>query len=57
MHASCDSGTTWKKLTVKKGKVTVKNPPVGKGISVKATVTDKEGNQASVKIFNAYRGK
>ncbi|MGW1617018.1 S8 family peptidase [Streptomyces sp. NPDC002285] len=57
VHASYDSGKTWKKLTVRNGKVTVKNPAVGKGISFKATVTDKNGNKASVKIFNAYRGK
>ncbi|MFJ9752725.1 S8 family peptidase [Streptomyces chartreusis] len=57
VYASYDSGKTWKKLTVKNGKAAVKNPPAGKGISFKATVTDKEGNKASVKIFNAYRGK
>ncbi|MFJ9753076.1 hypothetical protein [Streptomyces chartreusis] len=57
VHASYGSGKTWKKLTVRNGMVTVMNPPAGKGISFKATVTDKEGNKASVKIFNAYRGK
>ncbi|MGQ4365799.1 S8 family peptidase [Streptomyces sp. SAS_272] len=57
VHASYDGGKTWKNLTIKAGKVTVKNPAVGKGISFKATVTDKNGNKASVKIFNAYHGK
>ncbi|NEE43329.1 hypothetical protein G3M55_01755, partial [Streptomyces sp. SID8455] len=44
-------------VTVKKGKITVKNPAKGKGISFSANVTDKKGNKSSVKIYNAYLGK
>jgi hypothetical protein len=57
VHASYDGGKTWKKLNVKNGKVQVKNPAAGKGISFKATVTDKKGNKGTVSVYNAYLGK
>ncbi len=56
-YVSYNGGKTWKKITVKKGKITVKNPAKGKAISFSATVTDKKGNTSSVKIYNAYFGK
>ncbi|MGA6171384.1 S8 family peptidase [Streptomyces sp. NPDC012600] len=56
-YVSYNKGKTWKKVTVKKGKITVKNPAKGKGISFSANVTDKKGNKSSVKIYNAYLGK
>ncbi|SCK24844.1 Serine protease, subtilisin family [Streptomyces sp. ScaeMP-e48] len=56
-YVSYNGGKTWKKVTVKKGKITVKNPAKGKGISFSANVTDKKGNKSSVKIYNAYLGK
>ncbi|MGW1027547.1 S8 family peptidase [Streptomyces sp. NPDC002577] len=57
VYVSYDYGQTWKKLTVKNGKVTVKNPAKGKGISFHAKITDKKGNKSTVSIYNAYYGK
>ncbi|WP_307671514.1 S8 family peptidase [Streptomyces sp. V2I9] len=56
-YVSYNGGKTWKKVTVKKGKITVKNPAKGKAISFAAKVTDKKGNASSVKIYSAYFGK
>ncbi|MFE5092941.1 S8 family serine peptidase [Streptomyces sp. NPDC056638] len=57
VYVSYDAGKTWKKSTVKAGKVSVKNPAKGKSISYRADVTDKKGNKSSVSIYNAYFGK
>ncbi|MGW0828144.1 S8 family peptidase [Streptomyces sp. NPDC002845] len=54
---SYDHGKKWTKLTLKKGKVTFKNPKQGKGISFRAKIADKKGNKSTVSIYNAYRGK
>ncbi|MEO3975820.1 S8 family serine peptidase [Streptomyces sp. CAU 1734] len=56
-HASYDGGKTWKKLTVTKNKVTVKNPAKGKAITLRAEVTDKQGGTAKVTVYNAFFGK
>ncbi|MEO3975818.1 S8 family serine peptidase [Streptomyces sp. CAU 1734] len=56
-HASYDGGKTWKKLTVTKNKVTVKNPAKGKAITLRAEVTDKQGGTARVTSYNAWFGK
>lgn len=56
-YVSYNGGKTWKKVTVKKGKISVKNPAKGKAISFAADITDKKGNKSSVKIYNAYLGK
>ncbi|MGW1975766.1 S8 family peptidase [Streptomyces sp. NPDC001889] len=57
VHTSYDSGKTWKKVTVTKGTISVKNPAKGKGISLRAAVTDTKGNKGSVSVHNAYFGK
>ncbi|MGW7707859.1 S8 family peptidase [Streptomyces sp. NPDC054771] len=57
VYVSYDAGKTWKKSTVKAGKISVKNPAKGKSISYRANVTDKKGNKSSVSIYNAYFGK
>ncbi|MGV9311552.1 S8 family peptidase [Streptomyces sp. NPDC003691] len=57
VSVSYDSGKKWQKVTVKNGKITVKNPAKGKGIALRASLTDKKGNKASVRILNAYLGK
>ncbi|WP_409374870.1 S8 family peptidase [Streptomyces griseolus] len=54
---SHDSGKTWKKVSVKSGRISVKNPAKGKSVSFKAQVTDKRGNTSKVTVFDAYRGK
>ncbi|WP_228044107.1 S8 family peptidase [Streptomyces ferrugineus] len=57
VHASYDDGRTWKKLKVSDGKVSLKNPAKGKGIALRAAITDKQGNKSTVSVHNAYRGR
>ncbi|MGP2440467.1 S8 family peptidase [Streptomyces sp. JW3] len=57
VYTSYDTGKTWKKTTVTKGKITVKNPAKGKGISFRAKITDKKGNTSMISLYNAYYGK
>ncbi|MFI9824617.1 S8 family peptidase [Streptomyces sp. NPDC052013] len=57
VYVSYDYGKTWKKVTVTKGKVTVKNPAKGKAISFHAKIADKKGNKSTISIYNAYYGK
>ncbi|MER6407137.1 S8 family peptidase [Streptomyces viridosporus] len=57
VYVSYDSGKTWKKTTVTKGKITVKNPAKGKAISFRAKIADKKGNTSTLSIYNAYHGK
>ncbi len=57
VYASYDYGKTWKKLTVKNGKVTVVNPAKGAAISFHAKISDKKGNKSTISIYNAYYGK
>ncbi|MEU2982322.1 S8 family serine peptidase [Streptomyces hirsutus] len=54
---SYDAGKNWKKTTVTKGKITVKNPAKKKAISFRAKITDKKGNTSTISIHNAYYGK
>ncbi|MGW5232861.1 S8 family peptidase [Streptomyces nodosus] len=55
--ASYNNGKTWTKLTVKKGKITLKNPAKGKAISFRGKIVDKKGNTSVLSIYNAYYGK
>ncbi|MFF4748745.1 S8 family peptidase [Streptomyces sp. NPDC002514] len=57
VYVSYDSGRTWKKTTVRQGKITVKNPAKAKAISFRADITDKKGNKSALSIYNAYYGK
>ncbi|MEV8017743.1 S8 family peptidase [Streptomyces sp. NPDC086554] len=57
VYVSYDYGQTWKKATVSGGKISVKNPAAGKGISFHAKIADKKGNKSTVSIYNAYYGK
>ncbi|MEU1848134.1 S8 family peptidase [Streptomyces sp. NPDC019990] len=57
VYVSYDYGKTWKKLDVRNGKVTVKNPEKGKAISYHAKIADKQGNKSTISIYNAYYGK
>ncbi|MFH9010432.1 S8 family peptidase [Streptomyces sp. NPDC017943] len=57
VYVSYDYGKTWKKLDVKKGKVSFKNPEKGKAISFHAKIADKKGNKSTISIYNAYYGK
>ena len=57
VYVSYDYGQTWKKIQVKGGKITVKNPAAGKAISFHAKIADMKGNTSTVSIYNAYYGK
>ncbi|TQE19752.1 peptidase S8 [Streptomyces ipomoeae] len=57
VHASYDDGRTWRKLTVRNGQVSVKNPAKGKGIAFRAEITDSKGNTSVIAVHNAYLGK
>ncbi len=57
VYVSYDYGQTWKEMKVRSGKVSVKNPAKGEGISFHAKITDKKGNKSTVSILNAYYGK
>ncbi|MHB9859472.1 S8 family peptidase [Streptomyces sp. YIM S03343] len=57
VYVSYDYGQTWKKVEVRGGKITVKNPAAGKAISFHAKIADKKGNKSTVSIYNAYYGK
>jgi subtilisin family serine protease len=50
-------GKTWTKVTVKGGRITVKNPAKGKSVSFRAKITDKKGNTSEITIHDAYHGK
>lgn len=56
-YVSYDYGQTWKKVTVSGGKIKVKNPAAGKGISFHAKITDKKGNKSTLSVYNAFYGK
>ncbi len=57
VYVSYDDGRTWKKTDVRNGKITVKNPAKGKGISLRAKITDKKGNSSTISVHNAYYGR
>ncbi|MEU0741641.1 S8 family peptidase [Streptomyces sp. NPDC006134] len=57
VYVSYDHGKNWKRVTVKGGKITVKNPAKGKAISFHAKIADKKGNKSTLSIYNAYYGK
>ncbi|MYT68761.1 MULTISPECIES: S8 family peptidase [unclassified Streptomyces] len=57
VYVSYDDGKNFKKVTVKSGKVSVKNPAKGKGITLRAKITDKKGNTSTITIYKAYLGK
>ncbi|MEU6847792.1 S8 family serine peptidase [Streptomyces sp. NPDC046716] len=57
VYVSYDDGKNWKKVSVKSGKVSVKNPAKGKAIALRAKITDKKGNTSTITIHNAYYGK
>ncbi|MFJ9813765.1 S8 family peptidase [Streptomyces sp. NPDC101151] len=50
-------GKTFKKVDVRGGKITVKNPAKNKAVSFRAKIADKKGNTSTITIYNAYYGK
>ncbi|MFE3020750.1 S8 family serine peptidase [Streptomyces sp. NPDC059256] len=57
VFVSYDSGTTWQRTSVIKGKITVKNPAKGKSVALRGEVADAQGGKASVTVYDAYIGK
>ncbi|MDQ0753925.1 subtilisin family serine protease [Streptomyces africanus] len=57
VYVSYDDGRTWKKAEVRNGRITVKSPAKGKGISLRAKIIDRKGNRATIAEHNAYYGK
>ncbi|WP_323379382.1 S8 family serine peptidase [Streptomyces durbertensis] len=57
IEVSVNGGKSWKKLTVSKGAVKVKNPKAGKSVSFRAKIVDKKGNTTNQTIIDAYRTK
>ncbi|MCI0386722.1 S8 family serine peptidase [Streptomyces sp. CNQ085] len=55
VHVSFDSGRNWKKTTVRKGRITFRNPGRKGTVSFRANVKDGKGNTLSQTIVNAYR--
>ncbi|MFB7918210.1 S8 family serine peptidase [Streptomyces sp. NPDC056061] len=49
--------TTWLPVPVTADRITVKAPAKGKAISLKAVVTDKDDNESTVTIHNAFFGR
>ncbi|MGP4044124.1 S8 family serine peptidase [Streptomyces sp. 2A115] len=57
VYVSYDRGATWQKTPVKDGRVTTENPAKDKSMSLRADITDKQGNRSSVSVYDAYFGK
>ncbi|GGP32154.1 hypothetical protein GCM10010278_02490 [Streptomyces melanogenes] len=57
VSVSYDDGKTWQLVKVENGRISVKNPAKDKAVSLRADVTDKQGNKSMLTIHNAYYGK
>ncbi|MFB7473819.1 serine protease [Kitasatospora sp. NPDC056184] len=55
VSASTDGGASWTALPVDAGAVTVRNPSAGTGVSLRAELTDTDGNTLDQTVFDAYR--
>ncbi|MCX4963584.1 serine protease [Streptomyces sp. NBC_00654] len=55
VSVSVDGGTTWTRVRVERGAVTIRNPRAGKGVSLRAELTDTRGNTLTQTIIDAYR--
>ncbi|MEV7416655.1 S8 family serine peptidase [Streptomyces sp. NPDC089919] len=57
VSVSYDDGKTWRKVSVRDGRISVQSPAKGKGIALSAVVTDKQGNTSTVAVHQAWLGK
>ncbi|MFF2118441.1 serine protease [Kitasatospora sp. NPDC058184] len=55
VSSSTDGGASWTRLPVDAGAVTVHNPPAGTAVSLRAELTDTDGNTLDQSITEAYR--
>ncbi|GAA3896666.1 S8 family serine peptidase [Streptomyces gulbargensis] len=56
VSVSEDDGRTWRTVKVDHGTVVVRTPEKDKGISLRAQVTDRQGNRSALTIHNAWYG-
>ncbi|MFE7762072.1 S8 family peptidase [Streptomyces sp. NPDC057438] len=52
-----DDGWKWTEVVLRKGTFTHRTPAAGKSVSLRAEVTDKQGNTSKVTIHDAYVGR
>ncbi|WP_282696524.1 serine protease [Streptomyces sp. CC208A] len=55
VQVSADGGTTWAAVPVVDGAVVIRNPAQGRTVSLRATLTDTEGNTLDQTLGHAYR--
>ncbi|WP_327259262.1 MULTISPECIES: hypothetical protein [unclassified Streptomyces] len=55
VSASVDGGTSWTRVPVERGAVTIHNPRAGTGVSLRTALTDAEGNTLTRTVIDAYR--
>ncbi|MEU3215034.1 serine protease [Streptomyces sp. NPDC006971] len=52
---STDGGTSWTRVPVERGALTIRNPRAGTGVSLRAELTDTAGNTLTQTLVDAYR--
>lgn len=57
VSVSYDDGKTWRLVKVENGRISVRNPAKDKSVSLRAEVTDKQGNASTLTIHHAWFGK
>lgn len=57
VSASFDGGNTWHKVVVLHGTALLRTPKAGATVSLKAEVTDRQGNTLTQSVIDAYRAK
>ncbi|KUJ68318.1 serine protease [Streptomyces albus subsp. albus] len=55
VSVSVDGGTSWTRVPVQRGAVTIRNPRAGTGVSLRAVLTDTGGNTLTQTVIDAYR--
>ncbi|MFH8471635.1 serine protease [Streptomyces sp. NPDC018000] len=55
VSVSVDGGASWTRVPVERGAVTVHNPRAGTGVSLRAALTDTDGNTLTQTVIDAYR--
>ncbi|GHJ41661.1 S8 family serine peptidase [Streptomyces sp. TS71-3] len=55
VSVSYDGGSAWRRLPVRDGRVTVRNPAAGGSVSFRAEVRDRQGATFTQTIIDAYR--
>ncbi|MFJ6379399.1 serine protease [Kitasatospora sp. NPDC092039] len=55
VSASTDGGASWTRLPLDAGAATLRNPPAGTAVSLRAELTDTAGNTLDQTVTDAYR--